>query len=155
MIGRMLTARRLFAGLAAAAALTTALYVAPALATATIAIRTTNTTRVVPCRGAPVVRPSRYVVACADSNWYLTGIHWVRWSDTVAIARATDHLNDCQPYCYDGTFHSSPTVIVLSDPITTSRWGSLFSVVSVLDATRLPGSKGTTTIMRLNLTPLP
>lgn len=152
----MLTARRLTLALAVAAAFSTTLCVAPAIANATNpGVVTKVVTRVVPCRGAPVARPAGYVIACADANWYLTGIRWVRWSASVAIARATDHLNDCRPYCYDGTFHASPTVIVLSDPVTRARWGPLFSVVSVLDAARLPGSRGATSVMALNLTPLP
>ncbi len=151
-------ARRFVIAASSVAMLTAALYAIPAIATATMTTATTTsggTVRVVPCRGAPVARPRGFVVACADSNWYLTGIHWVRWSGSAGVARATDHLNDCTPFCYDGTFHSVATVLVLSDPVRTPRYGELFSVATVLDARRLPGSRGATTVMRLNLNPLP
>lgn len=130
-------------------------YLAPSVATATTPRAHHATVRVVPCAGAPVVRPRTDVITCADANWYLTDIHWVRWSSSAAVARATDHLNDCDPFCAEGTFHSAPTVIVLSDPVDTSRWGPLFSVVSILDARRLPGSRGATNVLRLNLHPTP
>lgn len=111
-------------------------------------------TRLVPCEGTPVVRPHREIIACADANWYLTDIHWVRWASSAAVGRAVDHLNACSPDCADGTFHTVPTVVVLSDPVDTSRWGPLFSVASILDAHRLQGSDGATHVLRLMITPL-
>jgi hypothetical protein len=95
--------------------------------------------RVVPCVGRPQVRPIRFVLACADENAYLTSLHWVRWSPSVGIARGIDHENDCTPDCAAGHFHETWADVVFSDPVPTQRFGSLFSVVTVLLSSRLPG----------------
>lgn len=146
-------ARRLPLALGAALAAVGLAVAVTSSASARTAPRTTPSTKVVPCLGAPQVRPASYVIACGDGNWFVTSIHWVRWSASVAIGRATVHLNDCTPYCAAGTFHTTPGVVVLSDPVTSARYGTLYSVISVLDASRLPGSNSATTIVDLPLTP--
>jgi hypothetical protein len=108
-------------------------------------------TRVLPCVGASEVRPGKYVLACGDGNFYVTSLRWVRWSASVGIARGVANLNDCQPTCADGRFHSTSAVIVFSDPVSR-RGAELFSVATVLDATRLPGSSTTTLVQPLPLT---
>jgi hypothetical protein len=107
---------------------------------------------IVPCVGHAVARPASFTLACGDGNWYLTGLSWVRWSSSVGIARGVDHLNDCTPYCAAGTFHTTSTVVVFSDPVT-SRGVRVFSVVSVLDSSRLPGSSGATTVEAWQIVP--
>jgi hypothetical protein len=109
------------------------------------------TTRVLPCVGAPQVRPGKYVLACGDGNFYVTSLRWVRWSASVGIARGEATLNDCQPDCAAGHFHSTSAVLVFSDPVRRSA-GELFSVVTVLDATRLPGSSRLVVVQPLPLT---
>jgi len=111
----------------------------------------TTMTRVLPCVGAPQVRPSRFVLACGDGNFYVTALRWVRWSASVGIARGVANLNDCQPSCAAGHFHSTSAVLVFSDPVSRSA-GELFSVVTVLDDTRLPGSSGSVVVQGLPLT---
>jgi len=111
-------------------------------------------TRAVPCVGQPQVRPAKWVLACGDGNAYLTGLHWVRWSSSVGVARGTEHLNDCVPDCARGTFHATPAVLVFSDPVATKAHGTLFSVLTVLADTRLPGSGGATFTQGLPLQPV-
>jgi hypothetical protein len=107
--------------------------------------------RVVPCTGAPVSRPGHFVLACGDGNWYLTSLHWIRWSADVGIAKGTVTLNDCTPNCAEGRYHSTSGVVVFSDPVLRGSLGELFSVVTVLDSKRLPGSNGTVTSQALPL----
>jgi hypothetical protein len=107
--------------------------------------RTAAQTSIVPCVGQPVAKPASFTLACGDGNWYLTGLDWVRWSSSVGIARGIDHLNDCTPDCAAGTFHTTSAVFVVSDPVT-ARGERVFSVVSVLASSRLPGSSGSTTV---------
>jgi hypothetical protein len=111
----------------------------------------TPTTRVLPCVGAAQVRPGKYVLACGDGNFYVTSLRWVRWSASVGIARGNATLNDCQPNCAEGHFHSTPADLVFSDPVRRSA-GELFSIVTVLDATRLPGSSRSIVVQQLPLT---
>jgi hypothetical protein len=68
----------------------------------------------------------------------------------VGIARGEATLNDCQPNCAAGRFHATPAVLVFSDPVTRGA-GPLFSVVTVLDATRLPGSSRSVVVQPLPL----
>lgn len=108
------------------------------------------TTRVLPCLGAPQVRPGKYVLACGDGNFYVSRLRWVRWSASVGIARAQATLNDCRPDCAEGHFHSTSAVLVFSDPVSR-RARRLYSVVTVLDATRLPGSSRAVVVQPLPL----
>ncbi|HTX63975.1 MAG TPA: hypothetical protein VMD28_10065 [Acidimicrobiales bacterium] len=39
----------------------------------------------------------------------VNGLHWVRRSASVGVARATDHPNDCTPRA-QGTFHTTAAV---------------------------------------------
>lgn len=50
-------------------------------------------------------RPARVVVACGDGNFQLRGVRWRRWTQPVARGRGVALLNDCIPYCAEGTFH--------------------------------------------------
>jgi hypothetical protein len=64
----------------------------------------------VTCANRAVVRPSSYVLACADANDYLTGVFWVHWTD-VGFARGTEVINGCQPTCARGIFYRYPVLI--------------------------------------------
>ncbi len=64
----------------------------------------------------PVVRPRSIVIACADANAYLTGLHWKTWTATRAAGSGVLHRNDCNPYCAAGHFHTSAAVVTLSRP---------------------------------------
>lgn len=71
---------------------------------------------VLDCQGHPHARPGRLTLACADGNDYLGGLAWTNWGPRLASATGTEHVNDCDPYCAAGHFHSYPVNVVL--------WGS-------------------------------
>lgn len=66
----------------------------------------------------PSVEPSEIVLACADNNALLTGLHWTSWTATSATAVGTLEYNDCNPYCAAGHFHDVPgTQVTLTAPV--------------------------------------
>lgn len=83
--------------------------------------------RVLTCAGKAVVRPTRYVLACADANTYFEAIHWKTWTRTLARATAVFVENTCTPTCAEGRFATHPATLALSEAKQT-RYGLLFSV---------------------------
>ena len=67
------------------------------------------------------VRPRSLVVACADGNFYVTGLSWTRWDARRADGSGVGHLNDCKPYCAAGHFHTYPVAVSLD---AVARCGS-------------------------------
>ena len=65
--------------------------------------------------GKAQVEPSQFVLACADGNAYLKGLHWVSWR-TVAFGSGTEAVNDCTPTCVGGKFYSYPVLITVWRP---------------------------------------
>jgi len=63
-----------------------------------------------------MVRPTSFVLACADGNSALQKLAWSTWAPGLASAKATLVQNDCTPYCAAGHFHRYPALVVL--------WGS-------------------------------
>jgi hypothetical protein len=68
---------------------------------------------VVSCTGQTQTRPGRYVLACADGNAYLTGLHWAAWGPASAFAAGTDTFKVCIPSCTAGHLHSFPALAAL------------------------------------------
>jgi hypothetical protein len=66
------------------------------------------------CESVGRVEPAAFVLACADGNAGLTGLHWTRWAPDGAAGTGTEYVNDCQPYCAAGHFHNYPVDIRLS-----------------------------------------
>ena len=66
------------------------------------------------CAGQAQVRPSHYILTCADAGDYLTGIHWVSWRN-VAFGSATEHIENCYPHCVSKSNHwySYPVLLTL------------------------------------------
>jgi hypothetical protein len=89
----------------------------------------TNTPSVLTCAGKVVVRPTSYVLACADANTYFDSVKWTTWGKTTATATATFVQNNCEPNCAAGKFIRFPATLKLSKPKTT-RLGLLFSAIS-------------------------
>lgn len=58
-------------------------------------------------------RPRNVIVACGDGNFQLRDMRWRRWERPVARGRGTALLNDCIPYCAEGTFHRLPVRVKL------------------------------------------
>ena len=62
--------------------------------------------------GRAQVEPTQFVLACADGNAYLKGLHWVSWH-SVAFGSGTEVVNDCSPTCVGGKFYSYPALITV------------------------------------------
>jgi len=96
---------------------------------------------VLTCGGKTVIKPSSYVLACADANTYFNSVHWTSWASNSATATATFVENNCAPTCAEGKFLKYPAKLVLSQPRST-KLGLLFSVVkysyTVSASTTLP-----------------
>lgn len=67
----------------------------------------------VPNCGVDQTKPPALTIACGDGNDYLKSLHWTLWSATAAKATGTEEVNDCQPYCAAGKFHSYPVTVTL------------------------------------------
>lgn len=67
------------------------------------------------CQGRPEERPASMLLACADGNASLTGLHWASWRGT-AQGTGTYRVNDCTPSCATGSFHRFPAQVTLADP---------------------------------------
>lgn len=68
---------------------------------------------VLDCFAKPHVRPDSYLIACGDGNNGLVSLHWTHWGASSAVASGLDMVNDCQPYCAAGKFHSFPVTVRL------------------------------------------
>jgi hypothetical protein len=88
-------------------------------ASAAFVQRTTSassTPAVYNCEFKPQIRPSEFVLTCADYGDSLMGLHWVNWGSSEAFATATEHINDCLPDCVDGKFINYPALVALWRP---------------------------------------
>lgn len=68
------------------------------------------------CTNKVVVKPSSFIISCADANSYLQRIHWTSWTARTAGATATYTENNCTPYCAAGKFINYPATVTLSAP---------------------------------------
>ena len=75
----------------------------------------------VDCFSGAQVRPGDFLLACGDGNNRLTGLQWSSWGQTSATASGFDAVNDCQPYCAAGKFHSFPVTVRLDRPETWQK----------------------------------
>lgn len=66
------------------------------------------------CENKPEVRPASYVLACADGNDRLAGLHWSSWTPGGASGTGVQYVNDCEPNCAMGHFGSYPADVTLS-----------------------------------------
>lgn len=71
---------------------------------------------VIDCSSMPQVRPSSYVLACADAGLGLQGLHWTSWAPSLASGYGRFYENDCTPNCASGTVTDYPVLVTL--------WGS-------------------------------
>lgn len=63
--------------------------------------------------GVQATKPTDLTIACGDGNDYLKSLQWTAWSDTVAKGSGVEEVNDCNPYCAAGKFHSYPVTVTL------------------------------------------
>ncbi|MFI1568609.1 hypothetical protein ACH4ZX_37260 [Streptomyces sp. NPDC020490] len=105
------------ASLAAAGAAPSAAGPAPPAASAgQVARQRPRTPVLVDCLWHPRVRPAGFMLACGDGNSRLTALHWSRWGPESATAEGVNAVNDCEPYCAAGTFHSYRVTVRLGRP---------------------------------------
>lgn len=83
--------------------------------------------RVLTCVGQPQVRPTNYLLSCADANASWKQVKWLSWRAQTAVGTGALYQNDCQPNCVSGRFHSYPARVVLSDVKRTKKYGLLYS----------------------------
>jgi len=79
-------------------------------------VRMVSPVRIAPWLTGGIVEPATDILACADGNALLQGLHWATWTPQLASAYGTFVANDCQPSCAGGHFHSYPAVV--------TAWGS-------------------------------
>jgi hypothetical protein len=60
----------------------------------TVTYRTRERVRLGSCFRAPF-KPRTVTLTCADANWQLRSIHWVRWNGRLAYGRGYSYENDC------------------------------------------------------------
>jgi hypothetical protein len=71
---------------------------------------------VIDCVGHADVRPSGFVLTCADYGDFLDRLHWASWAST-ALGDGTEWIHDCVPDCASSrTWHTFPVRVVLWRP---------------------------------------
>lgn len=95
----MSTARLVRNVLVLVVALTTA-----ATATASPSPAAASKPVIILCGGQHRARPREVVLACADANWGVARLHWLRWGSARAIGHGVGFANTCVPDCASGHF---------------------------------------------------
>lgn len=99
--------KRLTLAVAITAALSTLFYPDPS--------RASTTTIALPnCLGKPNVKPKDVTLACADANFRVEKIQWTGWGESFAAGMGTANVNDCEPTCVAGHFHSYPMIVIVN-----------------------------------------
>lgn len=109
---KLFSKRRGVLGVVVAGAAATAAVAASGVGLASTGAPAAKSVVIVNCLDKGQVKPSRYIIACGDGNDYLTGLHWVSWKN-VAFGSGTEHLNDCNPSCAQGTIYTYPVLVTL------------------------------------------
>jgi hypothetical protein len=97
-----------------------------------------QSTVVLNCQGHAQVRPSSYVLTCADANDYLTGLSWKSWGPGLASATGVQRENDCVPNCASGHFRSYPVDVVFRGSAAVRPGEQRFTRVTLLYPGRRP-----------------
>jgi hypothetical protein len=88
------------------------------------------------CLGsAPAFKPTDLILACGDGNASFGVARWSRWTRSGAKALGTAEINDCDPSCVAGHFHSSQAALVLDRP-RTCHGARRFTRLRLIFATR-------------------
>jgi hypothetical protein len=65
---------------------------------------------------APAFKPLDVLLACGDGNAAFSVARWTRWTRQSAKALGSAEINDCDPSCVGGHFHSQLAALVLDRP---------------------------------------
>lgn len=68
------------------------------------------------CSASIMRSKPREMFLSADGSLYVRRIVWTGWGATSATGRGTASADNCSPNCAQGTYHSYPAVITVSDP---------------------------------------
>jgi hypothetical protein len=69
---------------------------------------------VIDCAGHGQVRPSQYILPCADGKAALARLSWAVWGSSSAFAAAgISTFDDCIPSCVAGHYHQFPVLAAL------------------------------------------
>ena len=107
--------------------LSAALSIAGLVSAVTPATASTGATRLMTCTKHVSVKPSKYVLSCADANAWWQGVTWSSWTSTSASGHGVLVENNCTPNCAAGKFIQYPTKVTLGKVITVKKYGKLFS----------------------------
>jgi hypothetical protein len=78
-------------------------------------------TVVLNCAFKQQIRPSSFILTCADAGDVLTHLHWVSWSTNAAFATGIEQINNCTPDCAAGKFINYPVLVNLWRPELLSK----------------------------------
>lgn len=59
--------------------------------------------------------PDDIYLTCADGNYYVDKLEWDNWGKEKATARGRAVINNCDPYCAEGTFEEFPVRITVDE----------------------------------------
>jgi hypothetical protein len=123
---------------------------------------TASTTTTVPKSALPAepgclaadraVRPTSFVLACADGNVRVDHAQWSVWTTDHALGAGTVSENDCEPYCAAGHFHSQTADLLLDQPVM-SGGRLVFARLRARLHGQLPPNRATTLTFELVSSP--
>ena len=64
------------------------------------------------CQGTKI-EPQMIMFACGDGGYYVDHLQWSGWFRKSATATGVYHMNDCDPSCAGGTFHTRRGTLTL------------------------------------------
>jgi hypothetical protein len=97
----------------------------------TSTIASTKLPRLLSCANTTDLKPTNFVISCADANAELTATVWSHWTATSATGTTKFGLNLCEPNCASSRISFFPkSSVTLSKPKST-RHGKLFSLLIV------------------------
>lgn len=63
--------------------------------------------------GTLLIAPTHWSPGCVGGSPRLEGLAWSEWGQPVARASGTLLMNDCNPYCAEGTIHRYPVAVTV------------------------------------------
>lgn len=97
----------------------------------TVSVAKGATPKLLTCTGTSAIKPSYFVISCADAGARLTSTRWSTWTTSGSTGVTRFALNLCKPYCAASPITYFPgSVVRLSAPEATKH-GSFFSMLVV------------------------